>query len=105
MESLIQMRFVCPQCSDETWVVVEQISPIMVRCQGCSDILILQDGTFFTVSKNFFKKRILKRFSVSECGKVINHIKILKPLPATKIVALKEILKEDLDVLEFLDKI
>ncbi len=105
MGSVIQIRFQCPQCADETWIVAEQMNPIMVRCQGCSDILVLQDGAFFTVSKSFFKKKILKRFSVADCGKVIKHIQVVKPLPETKITALKTILKEDLDVLDFLGKI
>lgn len=105
MENVIQMRFACPHCSDQTWIIAEQMNPIMVKCQGCSEILVLQDGFFFTVSKNFFKKKILRRFSVVECGKVIKHVLVAKPLPETKITALKTILKEDLDVLDFLGKI
>lgn len=105
MGPVIQIRFVCPHCLDETWLIAEQTNPIMVRCQGCSDIMVFQNGTLFTVSKTFFKKKILKRFGVSECGKVINHIKVNKPLPSTKITGLKTILSENLDVLDFLDKI
>ena len=105
MVNVIQMRFICAHCHDETWLIAEQTNPIMVRCQGCSDIMVLQNGALFTVSKTFFKKKILKRFVVSQCGKVINHIRVDKPLPSNKITELKTILNEKLDVLDFLDKI
>ena len=114
MEStgVCQFRVTCPKCTDETWLVTEQTNPIMVRCRGCSAILVIQDNWLYSVSEDFLKTKIMSKFKVLDCGKIVNHVPRSGPIKTgtkgsadKQILNLKKILGEDMDVSDFIKRI
>lgn len=97
----------CPSCGSGTRLVAEMQSPIMVYCPGCDQSIIINGSIIFTVPFDYahslyekYKIRICGRILASEISKKAKSL-----ISKDKIDNLHDLLKEPLDVNDFIKKL
>jgi hypothetical protein len=108
-----EFRIVCPKCKAETWVASRMCNPIMTSCGHCKRVLVILDNRLLTVSRDFFKKHLMKSFKTIPCGRVLNSLPPQKEeedarkseINADNLLDLKNLLNKCEDVSDFVKKI
>lgn len=105
--STSEYRVKCPTCSTEIQLVAEEENPIMFYCFGCNQYTIIHNNSVYNVSFNFFRD-LMDRYRMKACGRIVNAN--ISPQAAEaanqqKFNELKNLLKQPLDVKDFIKKI
>lgn len=61
----------CPECETEVDAVIVDTRCFLVKCDGCQNVLVIDDVSIYSVSGEFFKK-IVKKHSFKVCGNIID---------------------------------
>jgi len=94
----------CPTCQTQTKMVCEESSPVMVVCAGCERILVMHQNRLFTVPMSTMIK-IMRQHRVRPCGNIVasklSH-EAKDIISDKKLSDLRDLLEQDVDVLDFL---
>lgn len=102
-----EYRITCPLCESKLIVVSEDANPIMVYCEGCSNVVVINDGMIYMVSFSFYK-RMYEQYNFSKCGKVVQSLRSSKAEDMgleKSLENLHNLLTQRMDVSEFIKKL
>lgn len=108
-------RFSCTSCGSEIMLVSVEVNPIICECGGCGRVIIIEGGTLYTVSREFFSE-LSRTYQFKACGQVTRTIKHpvnsaenqgypqKKPISPKDVAELRSFLEKSEDSLEMLKK-
>jgi len=105
--TLFEILIKCPYCDSAIKLIVQEASPIILSCKGCGKGIVVYGNKLFNVDSIFIKK-LFKKHKTVPCGQLldINISETAKSmLTDCKINELKQILKENSDVNDFIKRI
>lgn len=69
--SYCQYKLICLNCGSEITLVSIECNPIILKCFGCDEIIVVQNSQVYNLSEEFFSN-ILKKFDFKYCGQIVN---------------------------------
>lgn len=97
----------CPECSSRMKLYAEILTPLMIYCHGCDRFIVLTQEQVYTLPFNMVYE-LLGDHDYRLCGNLLS-VELSKSakqlINRDKIDELKDLLKQPLDVEEFIKKI
>lgn len=104
---VVEYMISCPECQTVTKLVCEEANPVIFACHGCDKNVVMHNDRIFTISDDFLADIMIEYKSVS-CGRILGanlSRQSQEKINNFKMRYLKNILKEDMDVSEFIKRI
>jgi hypothetical protein len=100
--SYAQYKVSCPKCNLDSYLISIESNPIIFRCYGCMDFVVVANSRAYVIRSDFMEEMV-EKYNFKFCGQVMK-VEERRNKPSIKKKK-TEITEEDIKSLhEFLEK-